>query len=95
MDGSSSGHTFRRMPVLYRFIRSFFRIITGIWFREINLVDDEHIADESGVLFVTWHPNGLIDPMLMTARLRGRVSTLLHHRLFRICLLYTSDAADE
>jgi 1-acyl-sn-glycerol-3-phosphate acyltransferase len=87
MDGSSSGHTFRRMPVLYRFIRSFFRIITGIWFREINLVDDEHIADESGVLFVTWHPNGLIDPMLMTARLQGRVSTLLHHRLFRIPLL--------
>ena len=87
MDGSPTGLTSRRMPVLYRLIRSFFRVLTGIWFREINLVDDEYIADEAGVLFVTWHPNGLIDPMLMTARLQGKVSTLLHHQLFKIPFL--------
>ncbi|MCH1587701.1 MAG: 1-acyl-sn-glycerol-3-phosphate acyltransferase, partial [Flavobacteriales bacterium] len=71
-------------PLLYRAFRGFFRFITSIWFREINVIDDEYIADEAGVLFLTWHPNGLIDPMLMTARLPGKLSTLVHHRLFRL-----------
>lgn len=71
-------------PLLYRLFRWLFKFITSIWFREINVVDDEYISDEAGVLFLTWHPNGLIDPMLMTARLPGKLSTLVHHGMFRV-----------
>src|SRR5210317_1319369 len=73
--------------VSYRFFRAFFRFLTSIWFREVNVVDDEFIADEAGVLFISWHPNGLIDPMLMTAKLPQRVTTLVSHRLFNLPLV--------
>ena len=81
MEGASDK---RSAPLVYRVFRAFFRFLTSIWFREVNLVDDEHIADEAGALFITWHPNGLIDPMLMTAQLPGKVSTLVQHQLFKI-----------
>lgn len=87
MRGGKGGHSNPPPPFLYRVFRAFFRFITSIWFREINVIDDEHIADEAGVLFLTWHPNGLIDPMLMTARLPGKLSTLVHHNLFRLPLV--------
>jgi 1-acyl-sn-glycerol-3-phosphate acyltransferase len=75
------------IPLVYRLIRAFFRFLTGVWFREIHLVDDEYLESEGGVLFVSWHPNGLIDPMLMTARLPGKLTTLVKHQVFRIPLL--------
>ena len=78
----AKGASAPRLPVLYRLFRSFFRFLTNVWFREVSMVDDEGPKDDAGVLFVTWHPNGLVDPMLMTARLEGRLTTLVHHRLF-------------
>ena len=78
----AGGTTTPRHPILYRLFRSFFRFLTNVWFREVDIVDDEHPKDDAGVLFVTWHPNGLVDPMLMTASLEGRLTTLVHHRLF-------------
>ena len=77
----------RALSLPYRFFRAFFRFLTSIWFREVNVVDDEFIADEAGVLFISWHPNGLIDPMLMTAKLPQRVTTLVSHRLFKLPLV--------
>jgi hypothetical protein len=71
----------------YRLIRAFFRFLTSIWFREVDLVDNEFIADDAGVLFISWHPNGLIDPMLLTATLPQRVTTLVSHRLFSFPLV--------
>lgn len=88
MDGSVQTETPQPSGGLtYRLFRAFFRFLTSIWFREVNLVDDETLGDDAGVLFITWHPNGLIDPMLMTSRLPGKVTTLVHHRLFRIPLV--------
>jgi 1-acyl-sn-glycerol-3-phosphate acyltransferase len=81
MEGATTN---RSPPLVYRLFRSFFRFLTSIWFREVDLVDDEHIADDAGALFITWHPNGLIDPMLMTAQLPGKVSTLVQHQLFKV-----------
>ena len=52
-------------PVSYRIVRRFYRFLTGVWFREVNVVDDEHLPPEGGRLYITWHPSGLIDPMLM------------------------------
>jgi len=53
-------------PLSYRLVRRFYRFLTNVWFREITVVDQENIPEEGGVLYITWHPSGLIDPMLMT-----------------------------
>ncbi|HJM55352.1 MAG TPA: hypothetical protein QGI72_03815, partial [Poseidonia sp.] len=62
-----SGGEGDKIPLSYRIARRFYRFLTNIWFREINIVDDENLPPEGGLLFITWHPSGLIDPMLMTA----------------------------
>ena len=51
----------------YRFFRRFFRSLVTVWFREVNIVDDENLPPEGGIIFISWHPSGLIDPMLMNA----------------------------
>lgn len=76
-----------RLPLSYRIMRRFFRFLTKIWFREINIVDDENLPPEGGVLFITWHPSGLIDPMLMVATLPGELTTVAKHTLFRLPVL--------
>ena len=71
----------------YRAVRRFYRFLTNIWFREINVVDDENLPREGGVLYITWHPSGLIDPMLMVATLPGELTTVAKHTLFNIPVL--------
>ena len=68
-------------------MRRFYRFLTNIWFREINVVDDENLPPEGGILYITWHPSGLIDPMLMMATLPGRLTTIAKHTLFKIPVL--------
>ncbi|MCH1616754.1 MAG: 1-acyl-sn-glycerol-3-phosphate acyltransferase, partial [Candidatus Poseidonia sp.] len=74
-------------PLSYRLCRRFYRFLTNIWFREINIVDDENLPKEGGLLYITWHPSGLIDPMLMTSVLPGQLTTVAKHPLFRIPVL--------
>ena len=38
-------------------------------------------------MYITWHPSGLIDPMLMMATLPGRLTTIAKHTLFKIPVL--------
>ena len=85
--GAGSRATSSKPPVSYRIVRRFYRFLTGVWFREVNVVDDEHLPPEGGRLYITWHPSGLIDPMLMTAVLPGQLITVAKHTLFRVPLL--------
>lgn len=87
MESGISPSPKNKISLTYRMFRTFFRFLTNIWFREVNVVDDEQISDEAGVLFITWHPNGLIDPMIMTSRLSGKLTTLVQHHLFKIPLV--------
>ena len=68
----------------YRFARRFFRSLVSVWFREINIVDDENIPPEGGVIFIAWHPSDLIDPMLLNASLPGKISIIAKHTLFKL-----------
>jgi 1-acyl-sn-glycerol-3-phosphate acyltransferase len=68
----------------YRFARRLFRSLVSVWFREINIVDDENIPPEGGVIFIAWHPSGLIDPMLLNASLPGKISIIAKHTLFKL-----------
>lgn len=84
-DPTGKGHP--RTNRIYRLLRRFSRSLVSIWFREINIVDDENIPPEGGIIFISWHPSGLIDPMLMHASLPGKLSMIAKHTLFKIPLL--------
>ena len=71
----------------YRLARRLFRSLVAVWFREINIVDDENIPPEGGVIFIAWHPSGLIDPMLLNASLPGKISIIAKHTLFKLPLI--------
>ena len=60
-------------------IRHINRALMETWFREISLVDIDTLPDEGGILFTTWHPGGLIDPMLMMASLPGNLTFAAKH----------------
>lgn len=84
-DPTGSGHP--RINRIYRWMRRLSRSLMSVWFREINIVDDENIPPEGGVIFISWHPSGLIDPMLMHASLPGRLSMIAKHTLFKVPVL--------
>ncbi len=86
-EGEGSRAQASPLPFSYRLVRRFYRFLTGVWFREVNVVDDEHLPPEGGRLYITWHPSGLIDPMLMTAVLPGQLTTVAKHTLFRVPFL--------
>jgi len=76
-----------RPSAVYRFMRFLARLLSMIWFREIDVVDDENIPSDGGIIFIAWHPSGLIDPMLMISTLPGQISTIAKHTLFKIPIL--------
>jgi len=84
-DPTGKGHP--KINRIYRLVRRISRALVSIWFREINIVDDENIPPEGGVIFISWHPSGLIDPMLMHASLPGKMSMIAKHTLFNIPIL--------
>ena len=71
----------------YKRVRRVNRALMETWFREIALVDIDTLPDEGGVLFTTWHPGGMIDPMLMMAALPGNLTFAAKHTLFKIPIL--------
>ena len=75
-SAGKASESLQKLPLSYRICRRFFRFLTNIWFREINIVDDENLPKEGGILYITWHPSGLIDPMLMMSTLPGRLTTV-------------------
>ncbi len=71
----------------YRRVRRINRGLMETWFREISLVDLDTLPNSGGILFTSWHPGGLIDPMLMMAALPGKLTFAAKHTLFKTPLL--------
>jgi 1-acyl-sn-glycerol-3-phosphate acyltransferase len=71
----------------YKRIRAINRALMETWFREISLVDIDTLPDEGGILFTTWHPGGMIDPMLMMTALPGSLTFAAKHTLFKVPIL--------
>tara|TARA_B100000900_G_scaffold129102_3_gene109169 strand:+ start:1028 stop:2596 length:1569 start_codon:yes stop_codon:yes gene_type:complete len=84
-----SGENHPKVGFTYRLMRRFSRSLMTVWFRELDIVDNENLPPEGGLMFIAWHPSGLIDPMLMHASLPGRLSILAKHTLFKIPVLGT------
>ena len=81
------GQNHPKVGFTYRIMRRFSRSLMSVWFRELDIVDNENLPQEGGLMFIAWHPSGLIDPMLMHASLPGRLSILAKHTLFKVPIL--------
>ncbi len=75
----------------YRILAWFLRIVTRVFFRQIEVVGLEHVPPEGPVLFAGNHPNSLIDPILIITTCGRKVhfaakDTLFKGRLMRAAL---------
>lgn len=75
----------------YRLLQRFLRLVVSVFFRNIEIVGEEHIPLEGGVIFAGNHPNSLMDPMMVITQ-SGRVvhfaakDVLFHSRFLRFFL---------
>ena len=84
-DPEGEGHP--KIGLTYRLLRKLNRSLMSTWFRELDIVDNENMPHEGGIMFVAWHPSGLIDPVLLHASLPGKLSILAKHTLFNLPIL--------
>ncbi len=66
----------------YRFITWLLRVAVRVFFRQIEVVGEEHIPADAPVLFVGNHPNSLIDPMLIITSCGRKVHFAAKDTLF-------------
>jgi 1-acyl-sn-glycerol-3-phosphate acyltransferase len=64
-------------------IRGALRALLLLFFRRVEVTGLEHVPPAGGVLVVSWHPNGLIDPALILGTLPRQVVFGARHGLFR------------
>ena len=74
----------RRGSFVLRFVHFIFAVAVSLFFRRIELVNIDKLPPESGLIFVSNHPNALIDPALVFVALPRRIAFLAKSTLFKI-----------
>lgn len=69
--------------LLYDLLVAFLRLVTRVFFRNVEVVGREHVPLEGAVIFVGNHPNSLMDPVLITTSCQRRVRFAAKDTLFR------------
>ena len=67
----------------YRILAWFLRVVTRVFFRQIEVVGLEHVPATGPVLFAGNHPNSLIDPILIITTCRRKVHFAAKDALFK------------
>lgn len=67
----------------YRILAWFLRVVTRVFFRQVEVVGLENIPAIGGVLFAGNHPNSLIDPILIITTCRRKVHFAAKDALFK------------
>lgn len=67
----------------YRILAWFLRIVTRVFFRQIEVVGLEHVPETGPVLFAGNHPNSLIDPILIITNCGRKVHFAAKDSLFK------------
>ncbi len=70
-----------------RLIYAIFGFALCLFFRRIELVNSENLPEKSGLIFVSNHPNALIDPALIFIALPRRIAFLAKSTLFKMPVL--------
>jgi len=63
------------------------RLLLRLFFRELEVAGVRNVPEDRGVVVVSWHPNGLVDPALLLARLPRPLVFGARHGLFEVPLL--------
>ncbi len=74
-------------PRAYRIITSLNGLVVRIFFREVEVSGLGHVPERGGGVIVSWHPNGLIDPILILTQFPRQVVFGARHGLFKFPLL--------
>jgi len=69
--------------VAYRILAWFLRVVTRVFFRQIEVVGLEHVPRTGPVLFAGNHPNSLIDPILIITTCGRNVHFAAKDALFK------------
>jgi glycerol-3-phosphate O-acyltransferase / dihydroxyacetone phosphate acyltransferase len=69
--------------VAYRILAWFLRVVTRVFFRQIEVVGLEHVPKDGPVLFAGNHPNSLIDPILIITTCGRKVHFAAKDALFK------------
>jgi len=69
--------------VAYRVLAWFLRVVTRVFFRQVEIAGLEHVPTEGPVLFAGNHPNSLIDPILIITTCGRKVHFAAKDSLFK------------
>ena len=69
--------------MVYRILAWFLRVVTQVFFRQVEVVGREHIPATGGVLFAGNHPSSLIDPILIITTCGRKVHFAAKDALFK------------
>jgi glycerol-3-phosphate O-acyltransferase/dihydroxyacetone phosphate acyltransferase len=72
-----------RWAVAYRVLAWFLRVVTRVFFRQIEIAGLEHVPSHGPVLFAGNHPNSLIDPILIITTCGRKVHFAAKDSLFK------------
>jgi 1-acyl-sn-glycerol-3-phosphate acyltransferase len=75
------------MTRAYRWIVGLIRALTWIFFKRVEVVGLDNLPAKGGGILISWHPNGMVDPLLILARFPRAVRFGARHGLFRWPLL--------
>lgn len=67
----------------YSGIRRLTKLLCGVFFRELEIVGSEQVPEDRGVLLIAWHPNGMLDPLLMVTSSPRHPRFGARHGIFR------------
>lgn len=70
------------MSRFYDALVRFARFVIRRFFRQVEVTGLEHLPRDGGGVLVSWHPNGLIDPILILAHFPRQVIFGARHGLF-------------
>ncbi len=74
----------RRESFALWLIHFIFGVAISIFFRRIELYNSENLPQKSGLIFVSNHPNALIDPALLFIALPRKIAFLAKSTLFKM-----------
>ena len=71
----------------YRVIRKITREFVESWFRELPIVDADHLPEVGGTLLVAWHPGGTVDPVIIGAAIPTQLTFVASSHLWKVPVL--------
>ena len=71
----------------YDFVAKLAHLILRLFFRRVEVEGLENLPAEGGGILVSWHPNGMIDPLLIFETFPRQVVFGARHGLFKVPLM--------